>query len=109
MGLLRVETSVTLQTPQMYEGSGSRWAQKTPALACQSRIGEKEKAGKNASTSDVNAMVTLISYDRDSGRVVVKILDTIASRIVRQIPSEDLVVFLRKFRNAVPLAIDITV
>ncbi len=43
-----------------------------------------------------------LSYDKNIGRVVVRILDE-SGKMVRQLPSEETVAFLRQFREAVPL------
>ena len=50
-----------------------------------------------------------ISYDKDIGRTMVQIFDTESGKVVRQLPPEDVVAFLKRFRKVVPQFIDTTV
>jgi hypothetical protein len=50
-----------------------------------------------------------ISYDKAIGRIVVQFVDDESAVRVRQLPSEEVVAFLRRFREVVPLLINVTV
>ena len=56
----------------------------------------------------VNDTSVRISYDKEIGRVVMQVLDKESATVVKQIPSEEMVAFLRRFRTAVALLVDTT-
>ncbi len=63
--------------------------------------GEPEKAFSSGGETTLR-----ISYDKEIGRIVAQILDTASRKVVRQLPSEELVAFLTQFRKVVPLLVD---
>ncbi len=108
MNPVQIEKKRALQISWVCDKSAARGTEKTHAAGFSSRIREGAENGVMTRPSP-DKTVTLISYDNDIARIVVQIFDAATSRVIRQIPSEDVAAFLKKFRTAVPLAIDITV
>jgi len=48
------------------------------------------------------------SYDKEIGRIVMQVLDKDSATVVKQLPSEEMVAFLKRFRKAVALLVDTT-
>ena len=57
----------------------------------------------------VDETAVRISYDKAIGRIVVQFLDKESAEVVKQLPPEELVTFLKRFRKAVALLVDKTV
>ncbi len=98
MDLLRIERTGLLHT--------------RPSGSVPTRAGKRETPagpGKSESVSfPGDAIAVRISYDKDIGRVVAKTHDTESGRVVRQLPPEEFVAFLKWYRKAVPLIVDKT-
>ena len=107
----RIERAVLLRAPQTYGSFGSsRKREKTDAsdeaAAKPGEVGRPAKPERVPITKDT---VVRISYDKDIGRIVVKVLDKESAMVVRQLPSEEMVAFFKQFHKAVALLVDRTV
>ncbi len=65
---------------------------------------KRERTSSQGDAPDVR-----IFYDNEIGRIVMQVVDRESSTVMRQIPSEEVVNFLSKFRTAVPSLVDMTV
>ena len=65
--------------------------------------------GKSEGASITEDTAVRISYDKDIGHIVVKVLDKESAMVVRQLPSEETVAFFKQFHKAVALLVDTTV
>ncbi|HUJ89814.1 MAG TPA: flagellar protein FlaG [Syntrophorhabdales bacterium] len=79
-----------------------------PAQAGKSKQRDGPGKPEKVSLSGVDTAFR-ISYDKDIGRTMVQIFDTESGKVVRQLPPEDVVAFLKRFRKVVPQFIDTTV
>jgi FlaG protein len=68
------------------------------------RAGRREERRDPDRVSSAGQIASMhLSYDKDIGRIVAQILDGESGTVVRQLPSEETVAFLKRFREVVPL------
>jgi uncharacterized FlaG/YvyC family protein len=109
-GLRTIGATGFLPIPPMHgsfvsKGKGEKTDGADEAAATPGETGERSKL-KRASIGEETAL--RISYDKDIGRIVVQVLDKESATVVRQLPSEEVVAFLQRFRKATALLVDRT-
>ena len=67
-----------------------------------------EREQRELTPSHFNDTAVRFSYNKEIGRVVMQIVDKSSAAVVKQLPSEEMVAFLRRFRTAVALLVDTT-
>jgi hypothetical protein len=67
-----------------------------------------EREQREPAPSRFNDTSARFSYDKEIGRVVMQVLEKDSTTVVKQLPSEEMVVFLKRFRKAVALLVDTT-
>jgi hypothetical protein len=87
-------------------GSGSK-REPTAVADKPGKTGQPDKSAGVKVTADETAL--RITYDKEIERIVAQVFDKESATVVKQLPSEELVAFLRKFRKAVALLVDKTV
>ena len=112
MDALRIERAPLLHASPVRGSFGSRCnREKTDGSGeAATKPGEANGPDKNpqrASTTEDTAL--RISYDQDIGRIVVQVFDNASATVVRQLPSEEEVAFLKRFRKAVAPLVDTAV
>lgn len=61
---------------------------------------DRDAAKEPSGTPEINGKDIKISYDQQIGRFVVQFVDSKSGKTVEQIPCEEMVSFLRRFRKA---------
>ncbi len=107
MGDLRIESTLVargspgIKPRKQAIGSYASIAEKTKMP---NRFEKQESTSFHGEASDVR-----IFYDNEIGRIVMQLVDRESSTVMRQIPSEEVVNFLTKFRTAMRSLVDTTV
>ena len=111
MDALRIERAVLLRAPPTYGSFRStRKREKTgESDEAAAKPGEADGSGKPESVPITHDTAVRISYDKDIGHIVVKVLDKESAMVVRQLPSEETVAFFKQFHKAVALLVDTTI
>jgi uncharacterized FlaG/YvyC family protein len=111
MDALRIERAALLPTPPTYGllGSRSKREKTDGADEAAARPGETSEPGKPEKASTTQETAIRISYDKDIGRIVFQLLDKKSATVVRQLPSEEVVAFLKQFRKAMTQLVDTTI
>ena len=110
MDTLRIERMVALHgTPRGSQSSARVQQRAGPYLNAAARARERDGLRKSESTSFlVDETSVRFSYDKEIGRIVMQVLDKDSATVVKQLPSEEMVAFLKRIRKAVALLVDTT-
>ena len=111
MDALRIERAALLYAPPVRGAFGSRCnREKTDGSdEAATKPGETDEPVKRQRASITEDTALRISYDQDIGRIVVRVLNSESATVVRQLPSEEEVAFLKRFRKAVAPRVDTSV
>ena len=112
MDVLSIERTGFLHAPPrgVWSGSGGKEERTVAYKEAAHRAQERGRPGKPERGSfPVGETAVRISYDKTIGRIVVQFLDKESAQVVKQLPPEELVAFLQRFRKAVALLVDKTV
>ena len=111
MDTLRIEKAVLLHAPPAYDSLDSRRKREKTSGSDEAaaKPGEADGSGRPEGASITEDTAVRISYDKDIGRIVVKVLDKESATVVRQLPPEEMMAFFKQFRKAVALLVDTTV
>jgi uncharacterized FlaG/YvyC family protein len=111
MDIRRIERMVGMHMPtrQACVDPGSKEGKAGPQPDAAARARERDGLSKPEDTSfPVDETSVRFSYDKEIGRIVMQVLDTESATVVKQLPSEEVVAFLKRFRKTIALLVDTT-
>ena len=110
MDILRIERMVALHgTPRGSPGPGHIRPRAGPSRDnLGPPVAMAERKQSEAASSSFDHTSVRLSYDKEIGRIVMQVLDKDSATVVKQLPPDEVVAFLKRFRKAVALLVDTT-